>query len=70
MFVIKGVFTIWAGTNLPLILIEIGWFIVFNTRDTLLVYLSVLLGNFVIQQLTNAKLTSNVTQVFTNEPSF
>ena len=39
-------------------------------RDTLIVYLSVLLGNFVIQQLTNAKLTSNVTQVFTNEPSF
>tara|TARA_B100001123_G_C15176863_1_gene973687 strand:+ start:150 stop:383 length:234 start_codon:yes stop_codon:yes gene_type:complete len=39
-------------------------------RDTLIVYLSVLLGNFVMQQLTTVKLSSKVTQVFTNDPGF
>ena len=39
-------------------------------RDTLLVYLSVLLGNFVMEQLGGLKLASKVPQVFTNEPDF
>tara|TARA_B110001454_G_C12407655_1_gene303704 strand:- start:125 stop:358 length:234 start_codon:yes stop_codon:yes gene_type:complete len=39
-------------------------------RDTLIVYLSVLLGNFVIQQITTVNLSSKVTQVFTNDPGF
>ena len=40
------------------------------TRDTLLVYLSVLLGNFVMLQLGGADLTIKVPEVFTNEPDF
>ena len=40
------------------------------TRDTLLVYLSVLLGNFVMQQLGGVDLTIKVPEVFTNEPNF
>jgi len=40
------------------------------TRDTLLVYLSVLLGNFVMQQLGGADLIIKVPEVFTNEPDF
>ena len=40
------------------------------TRDTLLVYLSVLLGNFVMQQLGGVDLTIKVPEVFTNEPDF
>ena len=40
------------------------------TRDTLLVYLSVLLGHFVMQQLGGADLTIKVPEVFTNEPDF
>ena len=39
-------------------------------RDTLLVYLSVLLGNFVLEQLDGMKLSSKVPQVFTNDPNF
>lgn len=39
-------------------------------RDTLLVYLSVLLGNFVMDQLGGNKLMSKVPQVFTNNPDF
>ena len=39
-------------------------------RDTLLVYLSVLLGNFVMEQLGGMKLADKVPQVFTNEPNF
>tara|TARA_B100000035_G_scaffold157816_1_gene134508 strand:+ start:17602 stop:17835 length:234 start_codon:yes stop_codon:yes gene_type:complete len=39
-------------------------------RDTLLVYLSVLLGNFVMEQLGGEKLMSKVPQVFTNNPDF
>ena len=39
-------------------------------RDTLLVYLSVLLGNFVMEQLGGEKLISKVPQVFTNNPDF
>ena len=39
-------------------------------RDTLIVYLSVLLGNFIMEQLGGAKLISKVPQVFTNNPDF
>ena len=39
-------------------------------RDTLLVYLSVLLGHFVMQQLNGASLNIKVPQVFTNSPDF
>ena len=39
-------------------------------RDTLLVYLSVLLGHFVMQQLNGASLSVKVPQVFTNDPDF
>ena len=39
-------------------------------RDTLLVYLSVLLGNLVMEQLGGMKLADKVPQVFTNEPNF
>tara|TARA_B100001123_G_C15287176_1_gene1016039 strand:- start:1512 stop:1745 length:234 start_codon:yes stop_codon:yes gene_type:complete len=40
------------------------------TRDTLLVYLSVLLGNFVFHQIATTKNTNKITEVFTNEPAF
>ena len=39
-------------------------------RDTLLVYLSVLLGNFVMQQLGASEISTKVPQVFTNSPNF
>ena len=39
-------------------------------RDTLLVYLSVLSGNFILQQLGNMEITNKVPQVFTNNPDF
>ena len=39
-------------------------------RDTLIVYLSVLLGNFIMEQLGGVKLISKVPQVFTNNPDF
>ena len=38
-------------------------------RDTLLVYLSVLLGYFVMQQITTT-IQIKATEVFTNEPGF
>ena len=39
-------------------------------RDTLLVYLSVLLGNFVMKQLGASEISTKVPQVFTNTPDF
>ena len=39
-------------------------------RDTLLVYLSVVLGHFVLQQFGNIDIAVKVPQVFTNEPDF
>ena len=39
-------------------------------RDTLLVYLSVLLGNFVMKQLGASEISTKVPQVFTNNPDF
>ncbi|MAT49480.1 MAG: hypothetical protein CMA27_06575 [Euryarchaeota archaeon] len=39
-------------------------------RDTLLVYLSVLLGNFVMKQLGASEISTKVPQVFTNSPDF
>jgi hypothetical protein len=39
-------------------------------RDTLLVYLSVLLGNFVMVQVGGIDIVSKVPQVFTNSPEF
>ena len=39
-------------------------------RDTLLVYLSVVLGHFILQQFGNMDITVKVPQVFTNEPDF
>jgi len=39
-------------------------------RDTLLVYLSVLLGNFVINQLGGINVVSKIPHVFTNSPDF
>jgi len=39
-------------------------------RDTLLVYLSVVLGHFILQQFGNMDITVKVPEVFTNEPDF
>jgi hypothetical protein len=39
-------------------------------RDTLIVYLSVLLGSFVMEQLGGSVLLSKVPEVFTNNPDF
>jgi hypothetical protein len=39
-------------------------------RDTLLVYLSVLLGNFIMVQVGGIDIVSKVPQVFTNTPEF
>lgn len=39
-------------------------------RDTLLVYLSVLLGNFVYSQVGAENLIGKVPEVFTNSPEF
>ena len=39
-------------------------------RDTLLVYLSVVLGHFILQQFGNMDMAVKVPQVFTNEPDF
>jgi predicted acyltransferase len=39
-------------------------------RDTLLVYLSVLLGNFIMVQVGGIDIASKVPQVFTNTPEF
>ena len=39
-------------------------------RDTLLVYLSVLLGNFIINQLGGINVVSKIPHVFTYSPDF
>jgi hypothetical protein len=39
-------------------------------RDTIIVYLSVLLGCFVMKQMGGMNLASKVPQVFTNNPDF
>jgi hypothetical protein len=39
-------------------------------RDTLIVYLSVVLGNFVMSQFGNSAMTKKMTEVFTNSPEF
>ena len=39
-------------------------------RDTLIVYLSVLLGNFVMTQFGDMTLSYKVPEVFTNNPDF
>ena len=39
-------------------------------RDTLIVYLSVLMGNFVMKQLGASEISAKVPQVFTNSPDF
>uniref|UniRef100_A0A6C0JEW6 Uncharacterized protein n=1 Tax=viral metagenome TaxID=1070528 RepID=A0A6C0JEW6_9ZZZZ len=39
-------------------------------RDTLLVYLSVILGNFVMSQVGGLDISKSVPQVFTNNPEF
>ena len=39
-------------------------------RDTVLVYLSVLLGNFIISQVGESNITSKLPEVFTNDPGF
>jgi RsiW-degrading membrane proteinase PrsW (M82 family) len=39
-------------------------------RDTLIVYLSVLLGNFILEQIGLKSIVAKVPQVFTNEPDF
>ena len=40
------------------------------TRDTLVVYLSVILGNFVMSQVGGFDISKAVPQVFTNNPDF
>ena len=42
----------------------------FLIRSTLIVYLSVLLGNFVLQQMGLNNIVAKVPQVFTNDPDF
>jgi|TARA_Y200000002_G_scaffold257505_1_gene213612 hypothetical protein len=42
----------------------------FLVRDTVLVYLSVILGNFVISQIGEKNITSKLPEVFTNDPGF
>ena len=39
-------------------------------RDTLIVYLSVLLGNFVMNQFGSSAMGKKMTEVFTNAPEF
>ena len=39
-------------------------------RDTLLVYIIEILGNFVINQMGSSGMTSKITEVFTNDPGF
>ena len=39
-------------------------------RDTLLVYLSVLLGNFIMSQFGSSSMGKKITEVFTNSPEF
>ena len=39
-------------------------------RDTVLVYLSVVLGSFVISQIGETNITSKLPEVFTNDPGF
>jgi hypothetical protein len=39
-------------------------------RDTLLVYLSVLLGDFVLNQINPMSIINNQPEIFTNDPSF
>tara|TARA_A100000164_G_C21619307_1_gene635801 strand:- start:209 stop:442 length:234 start_codon:yes stop_codon:yes gene_type:complete len=39
-------------------------------RDTLIVYLSVLLGNFVLTQISPNIVLDTTPEIFTNEPSF
>ena len=39
-------------------------------RDTLLVYLSVILGNFVMSQVGGLDISKSVPQVFANNPEF
>ena len=39
-------------------------------RDTVLVYLSVILGNFVISQIGEKNITAKLPEVFTNDPGF
>ena len=39
-------------------------------RDTLIVYLSVVLGNFIMSQFGNSTITKKMTEVFTNSPEF
>tara|TARA_B110000008_G_scaffold175257_1_gene174895 strand:- start:830 stop:1063 length:234 start_codon:yes stop_codon:yes gene_type:complete len=39
-------------------------------RDTLLVYLSVLLGNFIMNQFGSSSMAKKMTEVFTNSPEF
>lgn len=39
-------------------------------RDTLIVYLSVLLGSFVMEQFGTSSMGKKMTEVFTNSPEF
>ena len=39
-------------------------------RDTLLVYLSVILGNFIMEQIGGNNMMTKIPQVFTNDPNF
>ena len=39
-------------------------------RDTLIVYLSVLLGTFVMEQFGSSSMGKKMTEVFTNSPEF
>ena len=39
-------------------------------RDTLIVYLSVVLGNFIMSQFGGSSMTKKMTEVFTNSPEF
>lgn len=39
-------------------------------RDTLIVYLSVVLGNFIMSQFGGSAMTKKMTEVFTNSPEF
>ena len=39
-------------------------------RDTLIVYLSVVLGNFIMSQFGGSAMAKKMTEVFTNSPEF
>ena len=39
-------------------------------RDTIIVYISVLLGNFVMSQFGSSSMGKQMTEVFTNSPEF